>query len=182
MVNVTWIWWNQTKTVTTNQLQTVTTHTHTHTHPHPHSHPHSHPFNDPLSGTTRLSRGTRKVKPIWILLEQETASGSGISWAIFKSASRSRQITTPVPHHSVFYRPDALPAAQPTVSKHWRHRRLFFLIFCYFLFNSSGRLGVSFFTEKPFSFVHCCRPFSSHVWLGSTFRWNISTSFVSVIF
>ena len=25
---------------------------------------------------------TRKVKPIWILLEQETVSGSGISWAI----------------------------------------------------------------------------------------------------
>jgi len=24
------------------------------------------------------------------------------------------------PHHSVFYRPDALPAAQPTASKHWR--------------------------------------------------------------
>ena len=75
-------------------------------------------------------------------------SGSGISWAICKSASRSRQITTPVPHHSVFYRPDALPAAQPTVPKHWRHRRLFFLIFCYFLFNSSGRLGVSFFYWK----------------------------------
>ena len=44
--------------------------------------------------------GTRKVKPIWILLEQETMSGSGISWAICKSAPRSRQITTPVPHHS----------------------------------------------------------------------------------
>jgi len=29
----------------------------------------------------------------------------------------SRQITTPAPHHSVFYRQDALPAAQPTVSK-----------------------------------------------------------------
>jgi len=43
-------------------------------------------------------------------------SGSGISWAICKSAPRSRQITTPVPHHSVFYRPDALPAAQPTAS------------------------------------------------------------------
>jgi len=27
----------------------------------------------------------------------------------------------PEPHHSVFYRPDALPAAQPTVSKHLRH-------------------------------------------------------------
>jgi len=26
----------------------------------------------------------------------------------------------PAPHYSVFYRPDAFPAAQPTVSKHWR--------------------------------------------------------------
>jgi len=25
----------------------------------------------------------------------------------------------PAPHHSVFYRPHALPAAQPTASKHW---------------------------------------------------------------
>jgi len=28
------------------------------------------------------------------------------------------QITAPVPHHSVFYMPDALRDAQPTVSKH----------------------------------------------------------------
>ena len=48
-------------------------------------------------------------------------SGSGISWAVCKSAPRSRQISTPAPDRSVFYRPDALPAAQPTVSKHWRH-------------------------------------------------------------
>jgi len=45
-------------------------------------------------------------------------SGSGISWAKCKSAPRSRQITMPTSHHSVFYRPDALPAAQPTASKH----------------------------------------------------------------
>ena len=69
--------------------------------------------------------GTRKVKPIWILLKQETVSGSGISWAICKSAPCSRQITTPAPHHSVFYRPDALPAAQPTASKHWRPTGLY---------------------------------------------------------
>ena len=69
--------------------------------------------------------GTRKVKPIWILLEQEIVSGSGISWAVCKSAPHSRQITTPAPHHSVFYRPDALPAAQPTASKHWRHQKTF---------------------------------------------------------
>jgi len=62
--------------------------------------------------------GTRKAKPIWILLKQETVSGSGISWAICKSAPRCRQITMPAHHHSVFHRPDALPAAQPTASKH----------------------------------------------------------------
>jgi len=68
-----------------------------------------HPFNGPLSGTTRVSR-TRKVKPIWILLKQETVGGSGFSWAICKSAPCPRQIPVPAPHHSIFYRPDALPA------------------------------------------------------------------------
>ena len=81
-------------------------------------HTHTHLFNGPLSGTTQVVR-YQKVKPIWILLKQETVSGSGISWVICKSAPRSRQITSPAPHHSVFYRPDALPAAQPTRSKHW---------------------------------------------------------------
>jgi len=37
---------------------------------------------------------TRKVKPIWILLKQETVSGHGISWAMCKSASCSREIST----------------------------------------------------------------------------------------
>ena len=45
--------------------------------------------------------GTRKIKPIWILLKQETVSGSGIIWAVCKSASCSGQIM-PAPHHSVF--------------------------------------------------------------------------------
>ena len=59
------------------------------------------PFNGPFPRLARWA-GTRKVKPIWILLEQETVNGSGISLAICKSASRSRQITMPVPHHSFF--------------------------------------------------------------------------------
>ena len=46
--------------------------------------------------------GTRKVKPIWILLKQETVSGSDISWAICKSAPRSRQTTTPAPTTQFF--------------------------------------------------------------------------------
>ena len=45
---------------------------------------------------------TKKVKPIWNLLKQETVSGSGISWTICKSALCSRQITTPAPSHSSF--------------------------------------------------------------------------------
>ena len=62
---------------------------------------HTHPFNGPLSRTTRVSQYPTG-KQIWILLKQETVSGSGIRWAICKSASRSRQTTTPAPHHSVF--------------------------------------------------------------------------------
>ena len=59
--------------------------------------------------------GTRKVKPIWILLKQETVSGSSTSWAICKSAPRSRQITMPVPHHSVFLQAGC-PSCRPTNS------------------------------------------------------------------
>ena len=40
------------------------------------------------SGLPRWA-GTRKVEPIWILLKQETVSGSGVNWAICKSAHRS---------------------------------------------------------------------------------------------
>jgi len=55
--------------------------------------------------------GTRKVKPIWILLEQETVSSSGISWAICKSAPRPRQITMPAPHYS--------PTHNASSDKYW---------------------------------------------------------------
>ena len=61
-----------------------------------------HPFNGLFPGLPGWA-STRKVQPIWILLKQETASGSGISWAICKSAPRSRQITTPAPHLFKFF-------------------------------------------------------------------------------
>ena len=59
--------------------------------------------------------GTRKVKPIWILLEQETVSGSGISWAICKSAPCSRQITMPALYYSSFLQAGC-PPCRPTNS------------------------------------------------------------------
>ena len=40
-------------------------------------------------------------------------SGSGISWSICKSATRSRQITTPAPHRSVFLQ-SGCPSCHPT--------------------------------------------------------------------
>ena len=79
-----------------------------------HNNTHTHPFNGPLSRTTRVSR-YQKGKPIWILLKQEIVSGSAISWAICKSASRSREITTPAPHHSVFLQAGC-PSCRPTNS------------------------------------------------------------------
>ena len=48
-------------------------------------------------------------------MKQETVSGSGISWAICKSAHRSRQITTPAPHHSDFLQAEC-PSCRPTNS------------------------------------------------------------------
>ena len=82
---------------------------------------HTHPFNGPLSGTTRVSRHQKGETN----LDFTGARDREWQWhqlGMCKSAPRSRQITTPAPHHSVFYRPDALPAAQPTASKNWRHK------------------------------------------------------------
>jgi len=77
----------------------------------------THPFNGPVPGTTRVSR-YQKGKSNLDFTEARESGCSGISWAICKSAPGSRQITMPALHQSVFYRPDALPAAQPTASKH----------------------------------------------------------------
>ena len=65
-----------------------------------HTHKHTHTRLMALCPGLSGWASTRKVKPTWILLKQETVSGSGISWAICKSAPRSRQITTSAPHHA----------------------------------------------------------------------------------
>jgi len=73
-------------------MEKTSWHTHTHTH---------NRLTTLCLGLPRWA-GTIKLKPVWILLKQQTVSGSGISWAICKSAPRSRQTTMPAPHHSVF--------------------------------------------------------------------------------
>jgi len=104
--DVFWWWFWSTKTQIFPISYVLQTHTHTRTH-----------LTALFPGLPGWG-GTGKVKPIWILLKQDRMSGSGISWAICKSAPHSRQTTTPAPHHSVFLQ--ALPVTQPTASKHWR--------------------------------------------------------------
>jgi len=70
----------------------ATVHTHTHTHT---------SFLQP-SGFCPGLLGEPVPELIWILLKQETVSGSGISWAICKSTPCPRQIAMPAPHHPVF--------------------------------------------------------------------------------
>jgi len=78
----------------------------------------THPLNGPFSGTTRVSWYQKGKTNLDFTEARDSEWQWHINWAIGKSAPCSRQITTPAPHHAVFYRPDALPAAQPTASKH----------------------------------------------------------------
>ena len=82
------------------------------------THTHTHLFNGPLSRTTWVSR-YQKGKTS---LDFTGARDSEWQWHQLghMQVCTSRQITMPAPHRSVFYRPDALPAAQPTASTHWR--------------------------------------------------------------
>jgi len=86
-----------------------------------HTHTHTHPFNGPFSGTTQVSR-YQKGKTN---LDHTEARHSEWQWhqlghmQVCTSLRTDNHASTPP--LSFFYRPDALPAAQPTASKHWRH-------------------------------------------------------------
>jgi len=86
-------------------------------------HTHTCLFNGPLSRTTRVSR-YQKGKTNLDFTEARDSEWQWHQLGRMQYAPHSRQITTPAPHHSVFYRMDALPAAQPTASK---RRRQFFV-------------------------------------------------------
>jgi len=80
---------------------------------------HTHiPFNGPFSGTTRVSRYQKGKTD----LDFTEARGSEWQWhqlghmQVCISLQTDNHANTPP--LSFFYRPDALPAAQPTASKH----------------------------------------------------------------
>ena len=43
------------------------------------------------------------------------------NWS-YKTFKAPAKLSPPTDQHQTFYRPDALPVAQPTVSKHWRKK------------------------------------------------------------
>ena len=87
-----------------------------------------HLFNGHFSRITWVSRH-QKGKPVRILLKQEMM---GWQWyqldhmqIICTSLQTDKHASTPP---LSIYRPDALPAIQPTLSKHWRHYTTIFYI------------------------------------------------------
>jgi len=79
----------------------------------------THPFNDPLSGTTRMSRYQEGKTNLDF--RPTAARDSEWQWhqlgrmQVCTSLQTDNRASTP---SLTFYRPDALPAAQPTASKH----------------------------------------------------------------
>ena len=53
-----------------------------------------------------------------VLIEAKDDGGGGDNWS-YKSCKAPVKSSPPTNQQPVFYRPDALPVAQPTVSKHW---------------------------------------------------------------
>ena len=102
-----------------------------------HQQTHTHPFNGPLSGTTRVSRYQKGETN----LDFTEARDSEWQWHQLNNM--------PAPHHSVFYRPDALPAAQPTASKHFFH------------FASAFAVSNQW-TTRSSAVWSCCKPPSNH--------------------
>jgi len=91
-------------------------------HPHPLTHTHTHPFNGPLSRTNWVSR-YQKGKTN---LDFTEARDSEWQWhqlghvQVCTSLQTDNHASTPpLSFFTAFY---DLPAAQPTASKHWRHK------------------------------------------------------------
>ena len=83
-------------------------------HPYTSIHTHTLPFNGPFSGTTQVSR-YQKGKTNLDFTEARDSEWQWHQLTICKSAPRSRQITTPAPHHSSFLQAGC-PSCRPTNS------------------------------------------------------------------
>jgi len=84
------------------------------------AHTHTHPFNGPLSGTTQVSRYQKGKTSLGFTEARDS------EWLLHQLGHMQVCTSLQADNHAStpsisFYRPDALPATQPTASKHWRH-------------------------------------------------------------
>ena len=80
---------------------------------------HTHPFNGPFSGTTRVTQYQKGKTNL------DFTEARDIEWQWHQLGHMQVCTSLQTDNHAsipplCFYRPDALPAAQPTASKHWR--------------------------------------------------------------
>ena len=78
---------------------------------------HTHPFNGPFSRTTQVSRYQKGKTNLDFTGARDSEKHQLGRVQVCTSLQTDNHSNTPP---LSFYRPDALPAAQPTASKHWR--------------------------------------------------------------
>jgi len=86
------------------------------------THAHARAFNNPFSGTTQVSRYQKGKTNLDFTEARDTEwqwHQLGHIQVCTALQTDNHASTPPLPF---FYRPDALPAAQPTASKHWRQK------------------------------------------------------------
>jgi len=76
-------------------------------------------FYGPFFGTTRVSQCQKRRELLDIMLQGKINRGRHTDHPAGRHSIQTNQCPTPPSPH-IFYRPDALPAAQPTASRHWR--------------------------------------------------------------
>jgi len=86
---------------------------------HTHTHTHTHTFNGPFSGNTQVSRYQKGRTNL------DSTEARDSEWQWHQLGQMQVCILLQTDNHTStpllsFYRPDALPAAQSTASKHWR--------------------------------------------------------------
>jgi len=118
------------------------------------------PFYSSFSGTTRVSRCQKRTSGVY---------GAILDFMVQGKINRGRHTNHPTGRHSnltnqcppppspFFYRPDALPATQPTVTKHWRQLTSHYT-FTSKLFYSLCRFILVKYTIKPLHFSY--RPYT----------------------
>ena len=110
-----------------------------------HTHTHTNPFNGPFSRTTQVSR-YQKGKTNLDFTEARDSE-----WQWHQLGHMQVCTLLQIDNHTstrplFFYRLDALPAAQPTASKHWRH----ILCLCVFPLHYHT-VGLLYWSS-----IHCC--------------------------